>query len=220
MSILKKALSILFAVCLLASMCTVANAEAMSQDQEEQYNVIIAGTVETTDVAPYQKIIEPHECFDQADYNNYILYGEKNFYFTPTIINIDELLSNSTNVKKLRNGNQTGTFKSPKMDTGTPFVKWYYTVDYEIEPYSNGYGWRFKSVQGYVYIQKGLLLYTWANSCIVTVERATHSLNSARTTVTISIGLKFEVSTDAFAGIVTYYENHTHTTSISNLSPY
>ena len=201
-------------------MGTVANAEAMSQDQEEQYNVIIAGTVETTDVAPYQKIIEPHECFDQADYNNYILYGEKNFYFTPTIINIDELLSNSTNVKKLRNGNQTGTFKSPKMDTGTPFVKWYYTVDYEIEPYSNGYGWRFKSVQGYVYIQKGLLLYTWANSCIVTVERATHSLNSARTAVTISIGLKFEVSTDAFAGIVTYHENHTHTTSISNLSPY
>jgi hypothetical protein len=165
-------------------------------------------------------VCEPKICRTQDDYEDYILYGEKNFVFSPDTISVEELLKKSTNIQTLRNGNQTGTFQSPKMDTGTPFVKWYYTVDYEIEPFSNGYGWRFKSVQGHIFIQKGILLYTWANTCIVTVESATHSLNAARTAVTINVGLKFDVTTDAFLGVVTYRENHSHTTSISNLAPY
>ena len=211
-------------VCLLLSAAVTANAasydEGANAVEEQVVSIATTETQKTGSVSTSKqvsKVVEPQKIETKDEYIDYILNGDKQFVFEQTELDIATLLSESSNVKMLRNGNVTGTFKSKKMETGTPFVKWSYSIDYEIEPYSNGYGWRFADVQGTVYIHKGLLLYTWATSCIVTFEDATHSLNTDKTAVTIDIRLRFDVTTDAIAGVVTYYEDHSHTTSISNM---
>lgn len=219
---LKKAVTFITIMCLCLSMSSVVYADFFVEIDDG--NIMQTISLETSADAINNKthisIIEPTPICTKEDYVDYILNGEKDFTFSEVELNIEELLENSTNVEILSNGHAVGTFESTKIDTGTPFVKWYYTIDYEIEPYSNGYGWRFTDVQGHIFIQKGLLLYTWATSCIVTVEEATHTLDSNRTSVTIDIKLRFDVTTDAFYGVVTYHENHSHTTTIANLAPY
>lgn len=212
-------------VCLLLSAAVTANAASYEEGTnavEEQ--VVSFATTEIQEGSSFSsskqvsEVVEPRKIETKDEYIDYILNGNKQFVLEQTELDISTLLSESSNVKMLRNGNVTGTFSSKKMETGTPFVKWSYSIDYEIEPFSNGTGWRFVDVQGTVYIHKGILLYTWATSCIVTFEEAYHSLNSDRTAVTIDIRLRFDVTTDAIAGVVTYYEDHSHTTSISNVA--
>jgi len=221
----KRIISVFMTVCLLLSAAVTASAASYDNDAtavEEQ--VISFSTTEVQKIGSIStsnqnsKVVEPRTIETKDEYIDYILNGDKQFVFEQTELDISTLLAESSNVTMLRNGNVTGTFKSKKMETGTPFVKWSYSIDYEIEPYSNGTGWRFVDVQGTVYIHKGILLYTWATSCIVTFEEAYHSLNSDKTAVTIDIRLRFDVTTDAIAGVVTYYEDHSHTTTISNVA--
>ena len=223
----KKIIAVIMTVCSILSTTVMANAASYDEniDAVAEQTISVATIESSTQITnestrKARQVIEPKIINNKDEYIDYIFNGDKEFIFTQTEIDINTLLLNSKNVIMLRNGNVTGTFESKKMDTGTPFVTWYYSIDYEIEPYSNGYGWRFVDVQGTVYIHKGILLYTWATSCIVTFESAIHSLNSAKTAVTIDIRLKFDVTTDAIYGVVTYYEDHSHTTSITNLSPY
>ena len=221
----KRIISAVMSACLLLSTTLTANAASYDEDNnaiDEQIISVVTTEIQKADVIPTTKIVsevvEPQNIESKDAYVDYILNGNKQFVFEQTELDVTTLLSESSNVRTLRNGNVTGTFESKKMETGTPYVKWYYSIDYEIEPYANGAGWRFVDVQGTVYIHKGILLYTWATSCIVTFEEATHSLNSDRTAVTIDIRLRFDVTTDAIYGVVTYYEDHSHTTSISNVA--
>lgn len=165
-------------------------------------------------------INEPKKSSTKNEYINYILNGYKTFSHAPTEMDIDDLLANSKNISTNSKGNVTGTFTSARFDTGTPFVTWDYVVAYEIEPFANGYGWKFVTAQPTIRVYKGLLLYTWASYCNVTFNSSSYSINSARTSVTVDFELKFEVMTDAMYGMITYYEDHTHTTYISNLSQY
>lgn len=219
---MKKILSVFIAICILMSLGSVtyvSSADDVGDDEQIEQTFSVKAVEGDYEDDTSRSVVEPSMYSNEADYIDYIANGNKDFTFTELHLNIDELISGSTDVTTQSNGNVTGTFKSAKMKTGTPFVKWYYSVNYVLEPYANGYGWRFKSVGGYVYVQKGWLLYTWATSCIVTIEEATYALNSPRTSVTIRIKLKFDVTTNATYGVLTYHENHSHTTSISNVGP-
>lgn len=209
------ALTICFAFC--CSLTALASDSTASiYDTETGKRVAEETTISlhTPQIARIPQHISSEEQFVQ-----YALHSEKKFVQPESSVDLSELLKESTNVVSLSNGNKTGTFQSAKMETGTPGVYWYYTIDYEIEPFANGYGWRFVSAPTTVYYEKTFEVNTWATVCLVDITSATYSLNSDRTSVTVSISLDFNVYSDPFPSGIKYSESHTHTTTIANLGP-
>jgi hypothetical protein len=154
MSQLKKAFSVVLTVCLILSIGTYANAASLDEDQKSQYEIITVETNEISITSPSKMAVcEPKICRTQDDYEDYILYGEKNFVFSPDTISVRNFLKNLPTFKRCAMEIKPN-ISIPQNGYRNAICKMYYTVDYEIEPFSNGYGWRFKSVQGHIFIQK------------------------------------------------------------------
>jgi len=132
-------------------------------------------------------------------------------------VHIEELIKNSEIISVESNGNTTASFTSAKMNTGTPNVKWYYTITYTAAPNANGFGWRIVGIEsGKVYVEKSILLYTWANSCIITFSNSFHSFTSS--SITVRTDLTFDIWTNSGGWPINtvYTENRSHTTHLSN----
>lgn len=84
----------------------------------------------------------------------------------------------------------------------------------------SGIGWYFKSANVTCHYKKGLMLWTWANTCSTTWKSATYTLSPTvrPTSITVDITLDFSVTTSA-TGVnpVTYSESHSHTTKVENV---
>ena len=149
----------------------------------------------------------------------YISNSSKN-YSTSSVIDVNQILSNSTKISILATGDVSATYTSPEMDTGTPGVTWGYVLNYVATPLSSGYGYKFKSVTNCTVTtyKDPIKLYTWADACTVKFNSATHSVASNGGSITIAIGLHFDVyyTLMGLPSTRSYDENHSNTVSMQN----
>lgn len=149
---------------------------------------------------------------------HFLKLGDKKFVQQSSTLYIENLIADANFATFA--GDVSGSFTSATFDTGTPGVTWYYDVDYTVTPMPSGIGWYFKSVNVTCHYKKGLMLWTWANTCSITWQSATYTLSPSEypTSLTVDITLDYSVTTNA-TGVnpVTYSENHSHTTKVENV---
>lgn len=131
-----------------------------------------------------------------------------------------EYFNDIVSISVYANGDRTASYSSPLMDTGTLGVTWGYVLNFTATPNSNGYGYKFKSVNDctVTIYKNSLKLYSWCSSCQISFNYATYSLASSGDSITISIGLNFHVyySINGMPLDTTYNEEHSNTVYMNN----